>query len=103
MGKQLVNFYILQLRVECNLFVIYKAGRVLVIGLYDFKPNSGLDLVVRKPKIQKVKEKKKKIIIKVENISPNKIVVCAEMVMYCTQKYTRLLKSSIDIACNSHF
>jgi hypothetical protein len=31
------------------------------------KPNSGLDLVVRKPKIQKVKEKKKKIIIKVEN------------------------------------
>jgi hypothetical protein len=37
------------------------------------KPNSGLDLVVRKPKIQKVKEKKKKIIIKVENIDPNKI------------------------------
>jgi hypothetical protein len=32
------------------------------------KPNSGLDLVARKPKIQKVKEKKKKIIIKVENI-----------------------------------
>jgi hypothetical protein len=31
--------------------------------------------VVRKPKIQKVKEKKKKIIIKVENIGPNKIVV----------------------------
>jgi hypothetical protein len=30
--------------------------------------------VVRKPKIQKVKEKKKKIIIKVENIGPNKIV-----------------------------
>jgi hypothetical protein len=48
------------------------------------KPNSGLDLVVRKPKIQKVKEKKKKIIIKVENISPNKIVVCTEMVMYYT-------------------
>jgi hypothetical protein len=38
--------------------------------------------VVRKPKIQKVKEKKKKIIIKVENIGPNKIVVCTEMVMY---------------------
>jgi hypothetical protein len=48
------------------------------------KPNSGLDLVVRKPKIQKVKEKKKKIIIKVENIGPNKIVVCTEMVMYYT-------------------
>ena len=48
------------------------------------KPNSGLDLVVRKPKIQKVKEKKKKIIIKVENIDPNKIVVCTEMVMYYT-------------------
>jgi hypothetical protein len=47
------------------------------------KPNSGLDLVVRKPKIQKVKEKKKKIIIKVENIG--------------------LLKSSIDISCISHF
>jgi hypothetical protein len=31
--------------------------------------------VARKPKIQKVKEKKKKIIIKVENIGPNKIVV----------------------------
>ena len=47
--------------------------------------NSGLDLVVRKPKIQKVKEKKKKkIIIKVENIGPNKIVVCTEMVMYYT-------------------
>jgi hypothetical protein len=28
------------------------------------------------------KEKKKKIIIKVENIGPNKIVVCTEMVMY---------------------
>ena len=48
------------------------------------KPNSGLDLVVRKPKIQKVKENKKKIIIKVENIGPNKIVVCTEMVMYYT-------------------
>ena len=48
------------------------------------KPNSGLDLVVRKPKIQKAKEKKKKIIIKVENIGPNKIVVCTEMVMYYT-------------------
>jgi hypothetical protein len=48
------------------------------------KPNSGLALVVRKPKIQKVKEKKKKIIIKVENIGPNKIVVCTEMVMYYT-------------------
>jgi hypothetical protein len=36
--------------------------------------------MVRKPKIQKVKEKKKKIIIKVENIGPNKIVVCTEMV-----------------------
>jgi hypothetical protein len=35
--------------------------------------------VVRKPKIQKVKEKKKKIIIKVENIGPNKIVVCTEI------------------------
>jgi hypothetical protein len=35
--------------------------------------------VVRKPKIQKVKEKKKKIIIKVENISQNKIVVCTEI------------------------
>jgi hypothetical protein len=35
--------------------------------------------MVRKPKIQKVKEKKKKIIIKVENIGPNKIVVCTEM------------------------
>ena len=46
--------------------------------------NSGLDLVVRKPKIQKVKEKKKKIMIKVENISPNKIVMCTEMVMYYT-------------------
>jgi hypothetical protein len=33
---------------------------------------------------QKVKEKKKKIIIKVENIGPNKIVVCTEMVMYYT-------------------
>jgi hypothetical protein len=54
MGKQLVNFYHLQLR--------------------------GLDLVVRKPKIQKVKEKKKKIIIKVENVGPNKIVVCTEIV-----------------------
>jgi hypothetical protein len=41
-------------------------------------------MVVRKPKIQKVKEKKKKIIIKVENIGPNKIVVCTEMVMYYT-------------------
>jgi hypothetical protein len=39
------------------------------------KPNSGLDLLVRKPKIQKVKEKKKKLIINVENIGPNKIVV----------------------------
>ena len=48
------------------------------------KSNSGLDLVVRKPKIQKVKEKKKKKKIKVENISPNKIVVCTEMVMYYT-------------------
>jgi hypothetical protein len=38
--------------------------------------------VVRKPKIQKVKEKKKKIIIKVENIGPNKIVVCTEMVTF---------------------
>jgi hypothetical protein len=28
--------------------------------------------------------KKKKIIIKVENIGPNKIVVCTEMVMYYT-------------------
>ena len=46
------------------------------------KPNSGLELVVRQPKIQKVKEKKKTIIIKVENIGPNKIVVCTEMVMY---------------------
>jgi hypothetical protein len=35
------------------------------------KPNSGLDLVVRKPKIQKVKEKKKKIIIKVEKPGEN--------------------------------
>jgi hypothetical protein len=51
MGKQLVNFYHLQLRVEC---------------------------------IQKVKEKKKKIIIKVENVGPNKIVVCTEMMMYYT-------------------
>ena len=48
------------------------------------KPNSGLDLVVKKQEIQKVKEKNKKIIIKVENISPNKIVVCTEMVMYYT-------------------
>jgi hypothetical protein len=38
--------------------------------------------VVKKQEIQKVKEKNKKIIIKVENISPNKIVVCTEMVMY---------------------
>ena len=35
MGKQLVNFYHLQLRVECTFFVIYKAGRVLVVGLYE--------------------------------------------------------------------
>jgi hypothetical protein len=27
MGKQLVNFYHLQLRIQCTLFVIYKAGR----------------------------------------------------------------------------
>jgi hypothetical protein len=47
------------------------------------KPNSGLDLVVRKPKIQKVKEKKKTK-IKVENIGLNKIVVCTEMVIYYT-------------------
>ena len=46
------------------------------------KPNSGLDLVVRKPKIQKVKEKKKEIMIKVDKIGPNKIVVSTEMVMY---------------------
>jgi hypothetical protein len=63
MGKQLVNFYHLQLRVECTLLCTKKLMH---------KPNSGLDLVVRKPKIQKVKEKKKKIIIKVENIGPNK-------------------------------
>jgi hypothetical protein len=37
--------------------------------------------VVIKLKIQKVKEKKKKIMIKVENISPNKIVVCTEIVI----------------------
>ena len=27
MGKQLVNFYHLRLRVECTFFVIYKVGR----------------------------------------------------------------------------
>jgi hypothetical protein len=42
------------------------------------------NLEKRKQKIQKVKEKKKKIIIKVENIGPNKIVVCTEMVMHYT-------------------
>jgi hypothetical protein len=52
------KLYHLWLRVECTLFV-------------------------RKPKIQKVKEKKKKK-IKVENIGPNKIVVCTEMMMYYT-------------------
>jgi hypothetical protein len=30
LGKQLVNFYDLRLRVECTLFVIYKAGRELL-------------------------------------------------------------------------
>jgi hypothetical protein len=45
------------------------------------KPNSGLDLVVRKPKIQKVKEKKKKKKIKVENISPTKMVATGSYVL----------------------
>jgi hypothetical protein len=49
--------------------------------------------VVRKPKIQKVKEKKKKK-INVENISPNKIVVCTEMVIYIV--YFSLLQVYCD-------
>ena len=39
MGKQLVNFITCGCESSAPLFVIYKAGRVLVIGLYELLGN----------------------------------------------------------------
>jgi hypothetical protein len=55
-----------------------------ILGKLIHKPNSGLRLSGKKTEDPKSKRKEEKNIIKIENISPNKIVVCTEMVMYYT-------------------